>query len=64
MSKFIPPAKITENSESLRRINSRLEVRFSRYKEVVNEKYIGGNDSVYYKVLKLETREKWEEKLQ
>lgn len=63
MAKFISPSKIIENSESLRRINSRLEMRFRRYKEVDDEEYIGGNGSAYYNVIKLETRKKWEERL-
>jgi hypothetical protein len=63
MSKFIPPSKAMENLESLRRIKSRLEVRFNRYKEIETEEYIGGNGSVYYNVLKLETKKQWEERL-
>ena len=63
MSKFIPPSKAMENLESLRRIKSRLEVRFNRYKEIEAEEYIGGNGSVYYNVLKLETKKQWEERL-
>lgn len=63
MAKFISPAKEIENSESLRRINSRLELRFNRYKEVEYEEYIGKNGSPYYDVIKLETRKKREEKL-
>ena len=63
MSKFIPPSKAMENLESLRIIKSRLEVRFNRYKEIGQEEYIGGNGSVYYNVLKLESKKKWEEKL-
>lgn len=64
MAKFVSPAMEIENSESLKRINYRLELRFSRYKEVEYEEYIGKNGSVYHDVIKLKTKKEWEEKLQ
>lgn len=64
MKKFIPPPKVEENMESLKRIKYKLEVRFRKYEEIEKEEYIGGNGSVYYTVKKLKDKEKWEEKLQ
>lgn len=60
MKKIIPGGKIIKNSYPAKRINSQLKLRFSRYKEVGDEEYIGGNGSVYYNVIKLEAIEKQE----
>ena len=57
MAKFISPQKKLENDESLRRIKIRLDIRFGRYRdEMENEILIGINGSKYYRVKKLENK--------
>lgn len=56
MEKFLSPFKKKENEESLKRIRIRLETRFSRYKAIECEAYIGSKNSPYFRVKKLETR--------
>lgn len=64
MTKFIPPTKVSENIESLRRIEYKLEVRFRKYEEVEKEEYIGGNGSAYYPVKKLDTMKDMERSME
>jgi len=56
MEKFLSPFEKKENGESLKRIKIRLETRFSRYKDIERETYIGTKNSPYFRVKKLETR--------